>query len=67
MAHKSKEISIGSGTHVPGTHVTTDRSSFISPESNCTSNVIQVVRKKCVGQHRIIHMELSTSFESIPR
>jgi hypothetical protein len=56
MTHKSKEASDGSGTHVA-----TDRSSFISWESDCTSNVIQVARKKYVGHHRIIHMEQSTS------
>jgi hypothetical protein len=40
MAHKSKEASVESDTYVA-----TDRSSFISPESNCTSNTTQVARK----------------------
>jgi hypothetical protein len=60
MAHKSKEVSVGSGTHIDP-----DRSSFISPESNCASNATQVARKKHVSHHRTIHVEQSISFEPI--
>jgi hypothetical protein len=40
VAHKSEELSVGSGTHVAN-----DRSSFTSPESDCTINVTHVARK----------------------
>jgi hypothetical protein len=40
MTHKSKETSVGSSTHVA-----TDRCSFTSSESDCTSNATQVTRK----------------------
>jgi hypothetical protein len=49
MTHKSKETSVGSSTHVA-----TDRCSFTSSESDCTSNATQVARKKYVGHHQII-------------
>jgi hypothetical protein len=62
MTHKSKEASVGSGTHIA-----TDRCSFRSPESYCTSNVAQVARKICVGHHQIILVEQSISFEPITR
>jgi hypothetical protein len=62
MAHKSKEASVGSGTHVA-----TDRCSFTSPEFYCTSNVTQVARKNFVGHHRIILVEQSINFEPITR
>jgi hypothetical protein len=60
MAHKSKEACVGFGTHI-----TTDRSSFTSPESDCTSNVSQVARKQHVDHHRVIHMEQSISLNQI--
>jgi hypothetical protein len=62
MAHKSKEVYVGSDTHIA-----TDRSRFISPESDCISNMTKVARNKHVGYHRIIHMEPSISFEPITR
>jgi hypothetical protein len=62
VAQKSEEASIGSGTHV-----TNDGSSFISPETDCASNVNQVARKQRVDHNRIIHAEQSSCFEPIPR
>jgi hypothetical protein len=62
MATKSKEPSVGCGTHVAN-----DRSSFTSSESDCTSNVTHVAGKQRVDHHRIIHAEQSSSFEPIPR
>jgi hypothetical protein len=61
VAHKSEEVSVGSGTHVAN-----DRSRFTSPESDCTSNVTQVARKQRVHHHRIIRAEKLSSFEPIP-
>jgi hypothetical protein len=60
VAHKSEEVSVGSGTHVAK-----DRSPFTSRESDCTSNVTHVARKQRVDRHRIIHVEKSSSFEPI--
>jgi hypothetical protein len=62
VAHKSKEASIGSSTHVAN-----DRSSFTSPVIDCTSNVTHVARKQHIDRHRIIRAEKSSSFEPIPR
>jgi hypothetical protein len=62
VAHKSQEPSVGSGTHVAN-----DRSSFTSPESDCTSNVKHVARNQRVDRHQIIHAEQSSSFEPILR
>jgi hypothetical protein len=58
----SEQASVGSGTHVAN-----DRSSFTSPETDCTSNVTQVARKQCVDHCQIIRAEQSSSFEPIPR
>jgi hypothetical protein len=62
MAHKSKDASVGSDTHVA-----TDMSRFTSPESDCTTNATKVARKKHVSYNRIIHVELSITFEVITR
>jgi hypothetical protein len=62
VAHKFEEASVGSGTHV-----TNDRSSFTSPETDCTSNVTQVARKQRVDRCQIIHADQSSSFEPIMR
>jgi hypothetical protein len=62
VAHKSEEASIGSGTHVAN-----DRSSFTSPETDCTSNVTQIARKQRVDHRRMIDVEQSSSFEPIRR
>jgi hypothetical protein len=62
MTHKSKEASVGSGTHVA-----TNRSSFTSSKSNYTSYTTQVARNKCVDHDRIIHVERAISFEPILR
>jgi hypothetical protein len=62
VAHKSQEPSVGSGTHVVN-----DRSSFTSPESDCTSNVNHVAGNQHVDHHQIIHAEQPSSFEPIPR
>jgi hypothetical protein len=62
VAHRSEEPSVR-----PSTHVANDRSSFASPESDCTSNVTHVARKQHVDRHWIIHAEQSSRFEPIPR
>jgi hypothetical protein len=62
VTHKCEEASVGSGTHVAN-----DRSNFTSPETDYTSNVTQVARKQRVDRHRMIHVEQSCSFETIPR
>jgi hypothetical protein len=62
VAQKSQEPSVGSGTHVA-----TDRSSFTSPESDCTSNVNHVAGNQRVDRHQIIHAEQPSSFELILR
>jgi hypothetical protein len=62
VAHESEEPSVGSGKHAAN-----DRSSFRSPESDCTSNVTHVARKQRVDRHRIIHAEQLCSFEPISR
>jgi hypothetical protein len=62
VAHKSEEPSVGSGTHMAN-----DRSSFTSPDSDCTSNVNHVAGNQRVDRHQIIHAEQPSSFEPIPR
>jgi hypothetical protein len=62
VAHESEEGSVGSETHVAN-----DRSSFTSPETDCTSNVTYVARKQHVDRHRIIHVDQSSTFEPILR
>jgi hypothetical protein len=57
---KSEEDSVGSGTHVAN-----DRSSFTSPETDCTSNGTQVARKQHVDRRRIIHVDQLSNFEPI--
>jgi hypothetical protein len=44
-----------------------DRSSFTSPDSDCTSNVNHVARNQRVDRHQIIHPEQPSSVEPIPR
>jgi hypothetical protein len=62
VAHESEEGSVGSDTHVAN-----DRSSFTSPETDCTSNVTHVDRKQHVDHHQIIHVDQSSNFEPILR